>query len=438
MEKNIELREQRAQIVKDMADIAQSTKPDDIEKWNRMDAAQKEMLAQIQRIEASSNLEKEMRGTGNPPPPAGGEDPSVLDAKEYDKAFRSFLRSGLGRDNRLGTGVISEEHRNLIMARRVPPVGEQRDMVGGGQAAYPGATAGFFIPVGYRRQIEEALKYYGPMLGGGMGYPEIFSTDSGAPLPFPTDDDTSQTGEMVGEGQQVTTQDVSLGQLNFGAYKFSSKLIKVSVELLQDSAFDLDPYLTKKFATRLGRILNTKFTTGTGTNEPKGIVTAATSAGTAAGANSNDGSSAANTIGSDDLTTLEHSVDPLYRNGAKYMFHDSVLAALKKVKDKYGRPLWMVSVRESEPDSINGYGYLINNDMDQLQTASASPQVTKKPILFGAIDKYLIRRVREMSVLRLEERFADYGQVAFIAFARYDGNLLDAGTHPVKYLQTTY
>jgi HK97 family phage major capsid protein len=58
-------------------------------------------------------------------------------------------------------------------------------------------------------------------------------------------------------------------------------------------------------------------------------------------------------------------------------------------------------------------------------------------VAFGSLDKYLIRRVKEMSVLRLVERFADYGQVAFLGFARYDGNLLDAGTHPVKYLQNS-
>lgn len=65
-----------------------------------------------------------------------------------------------------------------------------------------------------------------------------------------------------------------------------------------------------------------------------------------------------------------------------------------------------------------------------LKTAGAG----KKTVAFGALDKYLIRRVKELAVLRLVERFADYGQVAFLGFARYDGNLLDAGTHPVKYI----
>jgi len=233
----------------------------------------------------------------------------------------------------------------------------------------------------------------------------------------------------VGEGQQVTTQDVSISQITFGAWKYSTKLVKVSIELMQDSAFDLEAYLIKKFATRTGRILNTKFTTGAGTTEPNGIVTAATSGGTAVGASGNDGGSetGGTTIGSDDLVTLEHSVDPLYRRGARFMMHDATLAAIKKVKDKYGRMLWMPGLAAATPDTINGYPFLINNDMAQIA-------VNNKTVLFGDMSLYTIRRVKQMSVLRLEERFADYGQIAFIGFSRYDGNLLDAGTHPVKYL----
>ena len=75
--------------------------------------------------------------------------------------------------------------------------------------------------------------------------------------------------------------------------------------------------------------------------------------------------------------------------------------------------------------------YSINNDM-----ATIAPNAIT--IAFGALDKYLVRRVKDLSILRLVERFADYGQIAFLGFSRYDANLLDAGTHPVKYLANTY
>lgn len=442
-----ELREQRAKIAKDMSDLVDGglKTPEDRTKFDALDAEQKELKARIDRIEAASGLADELRGgTGAPPngQPGGADDPDVAKEKreKYAKAYRSYLMYGVKEEGSVAMrGRMNDEERRLVLSQWDRSQDrERRDMGSSGQGAYPGATAGFFVPVGFVDRVTEALKYYGPMLDGGNEMPTIMPTDSGQPLPFPTDNDTTISGEMIGEGQQVGMQDVSLGQIIFGAYKFSTKLVKVSIELMQDSAFDLEAYLIKKFAIRTGRILNTKFTIGAGTTEPEGIVTAATSAGTAVGANSNDGSSAANTIGSDDLTTLEHSVDPLYRRGARFMMHDGTLAAIKKVKDKYGRPLWMPSVQVNAPDTVNGYRYAINNDMDQLQTQSSSPTVTRKVLLFGQLPLYTIRRVREMSVLRLEERFADFGQIAFIGFSRYDGNLLDAGTHPVKYLQTVY
>jgi HK97 family phage major capsid protein len=268
---------------------------------------------------------------------------------------------------------------------------------------------------------------------------EVLDTATGQPLPYPTDNDTTQTGALVGEGAQVNTADVSLSQIMFGAYKFTSNMVKVSIELLQDSAFDLESFLTKKFSTRLGRISNTYFTTGlgSGSNQPNGIVTASVSSGqTVIGDENASAPDPTSQVGYTDLVNLEHSIDPLYRKGAKYMMHDQTLRFIKTLKDKYGRPLWLPGMAVAAPDTILSYPFSINNDMAQLGP-SGSPAVGSKSVLFGPLDKYMIRRVKEMSVLRLVERFADYGQVAFLAFARYDGNLLDAGTHPTKYLQNT-
>ncbi len=414
-----------------------------------MDADQKELEVRINRIEAASKLEADMKQTGAPPAgqPTGTPEENAQ-AAEHERIFRSYLRVGGKAEGLVGSmsdadrRILNQRYRSslAIDSREQHALGlEKRDMAEAGLGTGIATGAGVLVPVGFVQQLEVALKYYGPMLDGAAGLPTIFPTPTGQNLPWPTENDTTAVGEQVGEGQQVTFAEVTLSQIIFGAYKYSSKFVKVSIELLQDAAIPVDPILLKAFAIRLGRILNQKFTTGTGTSEPKGIVTAAAFGGTAVGTSPNDGGSVApNSLGSDDLTTLEHSVDPWYRVGARFMFHDSTLAALKKVKDKYGRPLWMTSIRENEPDMINGYRYAINNDMDQLQTQATSPTVDKKVILFGQLDKYMVRRVREMSILRLEERFAEFGQVGFLAFCRYDGNLLDAGTNPVKYMKATF
>jgi HK97 family phage major capsid protein len=158
------------------------------------------------------------------------------------------------------------------------------------------------------------------------------------------------------------------------------------------------------------------------------------------GAGSNDGASLANTIGSDDLTSLEHAVDPLYRPGASYMCHDSTWKAIRKVKDKFGNPIWQRSLVAGQPDTLGGYPVYVNNYMSTLQVGTSSPPVTVNSMLFGSLRRYIVRRVRQMSILRLEERFADYGQVGFLAFARYDGQPAYGGTgtaFPFAMLQNT-
>jgi len=455
-----ELREQRAKLCSDaqaVLDSKDGTREERNAKFDSMMADAEKLKQDIDRHERAESLQVETRGTGAPPnaQPGDGNDEarSAQQAEEdYRAAYRSWLKYGPIAKPEYGIRGISAGDRQILNSRARPVAVTQEELkrelrvVSGGNGivegvlggAYPGATSGFFVPVGFVDRVDQAMKYYGPMLDGGPGMPTIMPTDSGQPLPFPTSNDTTVVGEQVDEQTTVAQGTVDMGNIIFGAFKFSTRLVQVSIELLQDSAFDIEAWLTNLFAERMGRIINTKATTGAGTTTLKGIVTAATAGATFVGAGTNDGVSGANTIGSDDLTSLEHALDIVYRRGARYMMHDSTIAALKKIKDKYGRPLWQPGLGQNAPDTINGYPYSPNNDMDQLQTAAASPTVTKKTVLFGQMPKYVIRRVKGLSVIRLEERFAEFGQVAFLGFARYDGNLLDAGTHPVVYGANVY
>ncbi len=182
---------------------------------------------------------------------------------------------------------------------------------------------------------------------------------------------------------------------------------------------DLGAYITKKFARRLGTVTNLHYTTGNGASKPYGVVTQATSGVAAA-------TGQTISVTTDDLIALEHSVDPVYRNGAQWMFRDSTLRILKQMKDGEGRPIWLPGIAVKEPDVILGYSYVINTDV-------AAMAASAKSILFGDFSAYYIRDVLDMTVLRLEERFAEYFQVAFLAFQRTDGRLIDAGQHPIKY-----
>jgi HK97 family phage major capsid protein len=197
--------------------------------------------------------------------------------------------------------------------------------------------------------------------------------------------------------------------------------VLVPVELAQDASFDIDSHVASVLGTRLGRIHNSYQTTGTGSSEPQGIVVGASSGVTAAGAS---------TVTADELLALIHSIDPAYRNpafGAAFMLNDGSLLKLRQIKDGDGRPLWQPGVGEGAPNTIFGYPYVINQDMAAMTTGL-------KPVLFGAIKKFMIRRVKDVTVLRLAERYADYHQVGYVAFTRFDSKVLDAGTDPVKYI----
>jgi HK97 family phage major capsid protein len=293
------------------------------------------------------------------------------------------------------------------------------------QGVATGGAGGFTVPNAPMQSLERALLFFGGM----RQVANVLRTDTGAALPFPTVNDTNQAGVRLAENTQVALQDATFGQLTMNAYKYSSKAVLISVELLQDNAINAAEVIGSILGERIGRIQNTEFTTGTGSSQPNGIVTAATSGKVGL-------TGQTTTVIYDDLVDLLHSIDPAYRPGAKWMFHDATLKVLKKIKvlqysgDTTGYPLWQPALSQGAPDTILGYPYVINNDMPTM-AANA------KSILFGEFRKYMIREVREVTLLRLEERYADFHQVGFLAFARADGNLLDAGTHPVKYYQNS-
>ena len=164
------------------------------------------------------------------------------------------------------------------------------------------------------RPLETALLHYSNM----RQVATVMATGTGADLPIPTMNDTSNAAEIIGEGAAINEQDVVFGQLTMKAYKYSSKYMKVSVELLQDSSVNLPSTIGAALGVRFGRGQNAHFTTGTGTGQPRGVVTDAANSGITA--------AAANVITWQEVLNLIHSVDIAYRSG-KATAHRPVPAA---------------------------------------------------------------------------------------------------------------
>ena len=404
-----EMREARAKLATEMRqlhDLAEKEdrgfSTDEDEKWAKMNADIEALDARIEREERLGGLE-DAGHTSLPGVGTQRTEPREPDTPEvnHGEAFRSFLVNGI-------SGLTPEQRQVMQASFRSDP--EMRAFSAGTDN-----TGGYTVPEDFYNQLEVAMQAYGGMLEAG----DIIRTDSGATMPMPTFNYTGVAASILSENTQASSDSSTpFGVVNLDAYMYVSPILPVSYQFLQDSAFG-EGFLADALGESLGRGLNAHLTTGTGSSQPNGIVTAATLGKTGA-----TGQTA--TVTYDDLIDLVHSVDPAYRPQARWMFHDSTLKVVKKLKDDQSRPLWLPGLATGDPDTINGYTYVINQSM-------ASMAANAKSILFGALDKYKVRIVRDVSMLRLTERYADYLQVGFIAFMRADGDLLDAGTNPVKY-----
>ena len=258
--------------------------------------------------------------------------------------------------------------------------------------------------------------------GGVRQAAETFVTSTGERTSHPTADDTSNTGFQIGENQDVSATTEVLPTMNnifWDSYEFSSGMIKVPNRAMRDSMFALPAMIGDMLGVRLGRITATRHTTGSGANTCKGIVTASALGVTSASATA---------ITFDEVQALIHSIDPAYRTGAAFMFHDSIWLYLKKLKDGIGRNYIMEDVTAMAVPRLFGYPVYISQEMQSSVTTAT------KTMLFGQLSAHKIRRIQGTTLTRLDERYAEFGQTAFTAILSEDSNTLNAGTAPIKHM----
>lgn len=402
------LREQRASAYKqwrELIDLAEAEDRDltaeERQSADRAEASMDELESRILRLEKAEALDKRLDQIVDMP---GGLSHDEVDPQEqedrYSDAFGQFIRFGMAD--------MTSEGRQVMAARRITDKG-----ILNAAGVGSGGAGGYTVPPAFRAVMVETMKAYGVMLQEA----EFVGTDSGANLPWPTNDDTGNVGAILGENTAVSEQDLTFGNASLDAYMFTSKLVRASLQFLQDSNIS-EQWLARKLGERIGRILSQMFTTGTGTNQPDGLVTSATSALTGTGSFASTGG-----VSYDNLVDLQESLDPAYGSDPnnKWMAHQTVRKAIRKLKDTTGKPIWEPSVQVGAPDALMGRPFVVNNDMATFATSS-------KSLGYGNIKAaYVTRFVNgSASLLRLTERYADYLQVGFLAFERWDGTLQDA------------
>jgi len=328
------------------------------------------------------------------------------DARAHKKIFTKYLRFG---------PTALDEHDKRVLQRMMPDDGTTiRNAL-----TVTSTGGGYVIPQAFSDQLEEALKWY----SGVLGTCGEFTTATGAPLEWPTVNDTSNPGVLININTQVSETDLTFGQASYGdAYNFSSGLVLMPEALVRDSFFDLDPYLAKILGKRLGRVMNSYLSTGTGSSQPTGIQTAVIASGTVVQGTTGETTS----VGYTDLDNLIESVDEAYLQSPScgWMFSQSTRKAIRKLVDGNNRPLWAPGLISDNGQEIRekllDFPYTINPNLPAM-AANAYP------ILFGDFSKYVVRRVAGgTTVLKLVERYADFSQVGFIGYTRADGQLLDS------------
>lgn len=391
--------EKRASVWAQMQDILAGDgdlSAEERSKWDALESELNELTADKDRLERAATFEQSFTAPAALPADVGGGERGVAVADEkaaYARAFELYVRQG--------REALDGEQRKLLQAN----FRAQGELIG--------SAGGYSVPEGFWNRIVETMKFY----GGVIGNVEQVSTSTGNDLPWMTTDGTAEVGRLLTENTQVSTQDVTLGMTTLRAYTYSSDLVLVSLQLMQDSVVDWQAFLAARFGSRLGRIINTHLTTGDGVSKPQGLITGATTGKTTASATA---------ITFDEVIDLEHSVDVAYRNmgGAAFMAHDLIVSALRKLKDSTGQYLWQPSLQAGTPDSLHGYPLIVNNDMDSAVTTG------KKTLAFGNFRAgYVFRQVAGGQFMRLDERYADYLQVGFMSFTRIDGLVQDASAY---------
>jgi len=404
----LELKQQREKVFREMKDIREKIGDDgkfadatQETKWQNADSEFRRLTEAIRLAEEFEQREKDMATAEfRAQEQRENAKPENGDSQTYDKVWERYMRHG--------TGALNEQEKRMLQTRGTDTQITTTDSLGG-----------FLVPTSFSGELEMQMKWYGGILQAC----DTFNTSIGGTLEWPTGNDTSSTGGIqVPEADTIAVADMAFGQVLFNAYTFHSNVVQVSYQLIQDESVSLSSALGGLLAERIGRNINAKLTTGTGTNQPYGLITVIGSGKEAASQTA---------FTKVELIDLYHSVDAAYRMGPKvgFMMHDLILAAARKldVGNTDTVQIFTPSLVQGEPDRLLGKPIFINNDMASTQAQSA------KIVAFGDFSKYKIRRVAGIQVRRSDERYFENLKAGFLAWTRIDANLVAAGS--IKYLQ---
>lgn len=382
-----ELREKRANLWKAMESFLDTQRnekgvlsAEDDAKYSAMEKDLESLTNEIKRMERKDAIEAELNKPVNAPiiskPMTMEEDEKKGRASNgYKKSFWKAMRNKANYPevmNALQEGTDSE--------------------------------GGYLVPDEFERTLVESLEEENIF----RKLAHIITTSSGdRKIPVVA---SKGNASWVDEEGQISESDDAFSQVSIGAYKLGT-LIKVSNELLNDSVFDLESYISKEFARRIGSKEEDAFFNGNGTGKPVGIFNAT------GGAETGVTAASATTITADEIIELFYSLKAPYRKKAVWVMNDSTVKTIRKLKDANNNYLWQPALTAGTPDTLLGR---------PVYTSSYVPAIAagKKTIAFGDFSYYWIADRQGRTFKKLSELYAATDQTGFVGTQRVDGKLI--------------
>jgi HK97 family phage major capsid protein len=382
MNKIIELREKRAKVWEQAKAFLDEKRgedgllsAEDTATYEKMETDVVNLGKEIERLERQAAIDLELsKATSTTIKTIPGDGPKGRASDEYDKAFWQYMRN-----------------RNSYEVRNTLTIGGD------------GTEGGYLVPDEFERTLIEALEEENIM----RTLAKVITTSTGdRKIPVVA---SKGVATWVDEEGPYQDKDDAFGQVSIGAFKLAT-MIKVSEELLNDSIFNLESYIAKEFARRIGSKEEEAFLTGDGEGKPTGIFNddhggeiGVTTAGAA--------------LKADEVFDLFYSLKAPYRKKAVFIMNDATVKEIRKLKDGNGVYLWQPSLTAGDPDT------LLNRPV---KTSAYVPTIAagEKVIAFGDMGYYWIADRQGRIFQRLNELYAATGQVGFRAAQRVDGKLI--------------
>jgi HK97 family phage major capsid protein len=386
MNKILELREKRAKLWDSTKAFLDSKRnengllsAEDTTQYEKMESDVVNLGKEIDRLERQAALDLELSKATtnaiktNPNPNTGGEKVGRA-SNEYRNAFWKAMRN-----------------KNSYEAQNALQIGTDSE-------------GGYLAPDEFEKILIESLEEENIF----RQLAKVITTSSGdRKIPVVA---SKGTASWVDEEGPIPEADDAFGQVSIGAYKLAT-MIKVSEELLNDSVFNLESYIAREFARRIGAKEEEAFFIGDGVGKPTGIFNAT------GGAQLGITAASATAITIDEIMDLFYSLKSPYRKNAIFTMNDATVKAIRKLKDGNGQYIWQPSITAGQPDTI------LNRPV---KTSAYVPTIAAaaKTIAFGDFGYYWVADRQGRSFQRLNELYAATGQVGFKATQRVDGKLI--------------